>query len=139
MQVREDDAADLPRGTRITLHLKDDAAELADAGKLGSLVKQYSEFIQFPIKLWSSNTEYDQARARLAPSQPAWAEAMGTLPWPSEPLSQALSHSMSRHRLQALFIYFLLLPTPAARVLLAHAAPSDPAGGCKRSQSPFLG
>lgn len=68
-----DDAADLPRGTRITLHLKDDAAELADAGKLGSLVKQYSEFIQFPIKLWSSNTEYDQARARRRAPLPSLA------------------------------------------------------------------
>ncbi|KAK9839204.1 hypothetical protein WJX81_001136 [Elliptochloris bilobata] len=59
-KVAEDDAADLPRGTRITLHLKEDAVELADAAKLGELVKQYSEFIQFPIKLWSSKTEYDQ-------------------------------------------------------------------------------
>ncbi|CAL8468307.1 g7847 [Coccomyxa elongata] len=58
--VREDEAKDLRRGTRITLHLKDDAAELAEASKLGSLIKQYSEFIQFPIKLWSSKTEYEQ-------------------------------------------------------------------------------
>ena len=60
MQVREDDANDLPRGTRITLHLKEDAAELADAAKLGSLIKQYSEFIQFPIRLWAAKTEYEQ-------------------------------------------------------------------------------
>lgn len=62
-QVREDDSQDLPRGTRITLHLKEDAAELADDAKLGSLIKQYSEFIQFPIKLWSSKTEYEQVRS----------------------------------------------------------------------------
>lgn len=59
-QVREDEAKDLRRGTRITLHLKNDAAELAEASKLGSLIKQYSEFIQFPIKLWSTKTEYEQ-------------------------------------------------------------------------------
>ncbi|EIE19325.1 heat shock protein Hsp90 [Coccomyxa subellipsoidea C-169] len=58
--IREDEAKDLPRGTRITLHLKDDATELADAAKLGDLIKQYSEFIQFPIRLWSSKTEYEQ-------------------------------------------------------------------------------
>ena len=58
--MREDEAKDLPRGTRITLHLKGDATELADATKLGNLIKQYSEFIQFPIKLWSSKTEYEQ-------------------------------------------------------------------------------
>ena len=63
MQVREDDASDLKRGTRITLHLKQDAKDLADAQKLGALIKQYSEFIQFPIKLWASKTEYDQVRS----------------------------------------------------------------------------
>ena len=34
MQVREDNASDLKRGTRITLHLKQDAKDLADAQKL---------------------------------------------------------------------------------------------------------
>lgn len=45
--------------TRVTLHLKDDAAELADPAKLSALLKQYSEFIQFPIELWASRTVYD--------------------------------------------------------------------------------
>lgn len=53
-QIREDtDAEQLPRGTRVTLHLKEDAAEYADDKKLGALIKQYSEFIAFPIKLWA--------------------------------------------------------------------------------------
>lgn len=50
----KEEAADIKRGTRITLHLKDDAEEMADSTKLSSLIKQYSEFISFPIKLWSS-------------------------------------------------------------------------------------
>ena len=41
----------LPRGTRITLHLKEDCEELTDATKLSSLVKTYSEFISFPIEV----------------------------------------------------------------------------------------
>ncbi len=53
-KLREDPSNDLPRGTRITLHLKDDAVELADDNKLSSLIKQYSEFISFPIKLWAT-------------------------------------------------------------------------------------
>ncbi|KAG7668452.1 putative Heat shock protein 90-5, chloroplastic [Nannochloris sp. 'desiccata'] len=53
-KLREDSSADLPRGTRLTLHLKDDAVELADENKLSSLIKQYSEFISFPIKLWAT-------------------------------------------------------------------------------------
>ena len=64
VQIKEDDAKDLPRGTRITLHLKEDAKDLADAQKLSNLIKQYSEFIQFPIKLWQSKTEYDQVRQK---------------------------------------------------------------------------
>ena len=47
----------LRRGTRITLHLKPDALEFADAARLGGLVKQYSEFIAFPIKLWSTTSK----------------------------------------------------------------------------------
>ena len=42
------------RGTRITLYLKEDSQEMADAEKVGDLIKTYSEFIQFPIKLWAS-------------------------------------------------------------------------------------
>lgn len=50
-QVREDDSGEpLKRGTRVTLHLKEDAYELADEKKLQELIKQYSEFIQFPIR-----------------------------------------------------------------------------------------
>eukprot|EP00887_Chlorella_sp_A99_P008257 scaffold12.g8257.t1 len=51
------DKPDLARGTRITLHLKPDAEEFADPSKLQSLIKQYSEFISFPIKLWSTTSE----------------------------------------------------------------------------------
>lgn len=49
--MREDDSGEpLKRGTRVTLHLKEDAYELADEKKLQDLIKQYSEFIQFPIR-----------------------------------------------------------------------------------------
>mmetsp|Transcript_39229 Transcript_39229/g.63604 ORF Transcript_39229/g.63604 Transcript_39229/m.63604 type:complete len:904 (+) Transcript_39229:105-2816(+) len=44
----------LGRGTKITLHLKDDAAEYVDTGKLKDLIKRYSEYISFPIYLHES-------------------------------------------------------------------------------------
>eukprot|EP00889_Picochlorum_renovo_P006479 jgi/Picre1/33509/NNA_008833.t1 len=50
----KEDVNDIARGTRITLHLKEDAADIADAAKLSSLIKQYSEFISFPINLWTT-------------------------------------------------------------------------------------
>lgn len=51
---------DLKRGTRITLFLKEDSKELADDKKLAALIKQYSEFIQFPISLWNSQVKNEQ-------------------------------------------------------------------------------
>ena len=39
------------RGTRVVLHLKEDAAEFADAWRLRSLVKRYSDHIAFPVRM----------------------------------------------------------------------------------------
>jgi heat shock protein beta len=44
----------LGRGTRITLHLKDDAAEYVEQDKIKNLIKKYSEFINYPIKVYIS-------------------------------------------------------------------------------------
>ena len=44
----------LGRGTRVTLHLKEDAVEYVEQDKIKNLVKKYSEFIQYPIKLFLS-------------------------------------------------------------------------------------
>ncbi|KAL2643276.1 hypothetical protein R1flu_010863 [Riccia fluitans] len=44
----------LGRGTEIRLHLKEEAVEYLEEAKLKELVKKYSEFINFPIYLWSS-------------------------------------------------------------------------------------
>jgi len=41
----------LPRGTRITLELKDDAKEFAQAGAVERIIKRYSSFVPFPIEL----------------------------------------------------------------------------------------
>lgn len=40
-------------GCRITLHVKEDCEDLLEDMELSRLIKQYSEFISFPIKLWS--------------------------------------------------------------------------------------
>ncbi|MBS0394586.1 MAG: molecular chaperone HtpG [Proteobacteria bacterium] len=39
------------RGTRVVLHLKEDAAEFADAWRLRGLVKRYSDHIAFPVRM----------------------------------------------------------------------------------------
>ncbi len=41
----------LHRGTKIVLELKEDAWEYADAGRLRQIVRKYSSFVPFPIKI----------------------------------------------------------------------------------------
>ena len=57
-------------GTRLILHLKDDALEYLEPSKLEDLLQHYSEFIEFPISVWKEKTEYkrvpdDEANADL--------------------------------------------------------------------------
>jgi TNF receptor-associated protein 1 len=44
-------AADLPRGTKITLELKDEAKEFGEKSTLERIIKRYSSFVSFPIEL----------------------------------------------------------------------------------------
>src|SRR6202012_4783243 len=44
-------AADLPRGTKITLELKDEAKEFAQAPTVEGIIQRYSSFVPFPIEL----------------------------------------------------------------------------------------
>jgi len=48
--------ADLKRGTRIILHMKEDMSEYLEEKKVKDLVKKHSEFIGFPIKLYTEKT-----------------------------------------------------------------------------------
>lgn len=43
----------LGRGTQINIYLKDETQEYADEGLLKDLIKKYSEFINFPIYLYT--------------------------------------------------------------------------------------
>jgi molecular chaperone HtpG len=40
-----------PRGTRVTLHLKDDETEFAESFRIESLIRKYSDHIGFPVSL----------------------------------------------------------------------------------------
>jgi len=44
-------AADLPRGTKITLELKDDAKDFAREATVERIIQRYSSFVPFPIEL----------------------------------------------------------------------------------------
>ncbi|KAG0607891.1 hypothetical protein M758_8G062700 [Ceratodon purpureus] len=58
--IREETDSDklIPRGTSITLHLKDaHKFEYSDPTKIEDLIKNYSQFISFPIYTWQEKTQ----------------------------------------------------------------------------------
>merc|ERR1712045_477246 len=54
--VTKTDESALGRGTRIILHLKEDMSEYLEEKRVKDLVKKHSEFIGFPIKLYTEKT-----------------------------------------------------------------------------------
>lgn len=53
--ITEDPNGDtLKRGTRITLYLKEDADSFLEESTLRELIQKYSEFINYPIYLWTT-------------------------------------------------------------------------------------
>ena len=48
---------DIKRGTRITLHLKEDMEKYLEETTIRDIVKRHSEFVDFPLQLWTEKTE----------------------------------------------------------------------------------
>merc|ERR1719259_525995 len=47
----------LLRGTQISLHLKEEAYDFVEVDTVKTLIRKYSQFINYPIYLWESKTE----------------------------------------------------------------------------------
>jgi molecular chaperone HtpG len=47
-------------GTRLILHMKDDAMQYLESSKLEELLQRYSEFIEFPISIYKEETTYEK-------------------------------------------------------------------------------
>mmetsp|Transcript_72389 Transcript_72389/g.204169 ORF Transcript_72389/g.204169 Transcript_72389/m.204169 type:complete len:748 (-) Transcript_72389:208-2451(-) len=67
-------------GTKLILHLKEEAQEYLDSGKLSDLLKKYSEFITFPIELWNEKVQYDQVPDESAVAKPGEKQKMKSVP-----------------------------------------------------------
>ena len=50
----------LQRGTTISLFLKEEAKNFLEESSIETLVKKYSQFINFPIYLWKSRIEEEE-------------------------------------------------------------------------------
>ena len=59
----------LHRGTKIILELKEEAKEYADAGRLREIVKKYSSFVPFPIKIDGETVNTVQALRTRSPQE----------------------------------------------------------------------
>merc|ERR1712070_419900 len=54
--VTRDNTEDIGRGSKMVLHLKEDQLEYLEERRLKDLVKKHSEFISYPISLWTEKT-----------------------------------------------------------------------------------
>merc|ERR1711998_630463 len=53
---KDSEGESLGRGTKITCYLKEDQLEYLEERRLKDLVKKHSEFINYPISLWTEKT-----------------------------------------------------------------------------------
>merc|ERR1712173_443524 len=59
----KDTKQDMKRGTEITLHMREDAHDYIDEKRIKDLVKKHSEFIGFPISLFTTKEEEKEVDA----------------------------------------------------------------------------
>ncbi|CAK0785949.1 hypothetical protein CVIRNUC_009162 [Coccomyxa viridis] len=73
--ARDSENPSLGRGTSIILHLKEDQQEYLEERRLKDLIKKHSEFISYPISLWTEKTtekevdDDDEAEESSAPKE----------------------------------------------------------------------
>lgn len=65
---------DIPKGTSVILHLKDDMDEYLESFKLRELVRKYSDFISYPIYL-KSDDESDLEKEPVNTQKPIWTRS----------------------------------------------------------------
>merc|ERR1712023_196265 len=69
---QDEDAEDVPRGTKIILYLREDMTEYLEEKKLKDIIKKHSQFIGYPIKL-----QVEKEREKEVSDDEAEAEEKG--------------------------------------------------------------
>ena len=49
--IQDENDEDIPRGTKIILHMREDMTEYLEEKKIKEIIKKHSQFIGYPIKL----------------------------------------------------------------------------------------
>ncbi len=60
------------RGTRVTLHLREDAAEFADESRLRMLIRKYSDHIAFPVLMKGKGSESEAQEESANTARALW-------------------------------------------------------------------
>ena len=119
------------RGTRVTLHLKDDAVEFLEEARLNHLIRQYSDHIQFKIYLQGEDGDQvvNQARALWTENKSEISEQQ------YQEFYKHIAHDhqdplcWSHHRVEGRNEYTLLLYVPAHSTRLPWS--HEPEGGVR--------
>src|ERR1700716_2584700 len=116
----EADAARVPRGTEIVLHLKEDAKKYLETHEMERIVRAYSDNIQFPIELVpeegeprqinSASALWQRSKSELSPEdyKQAYQQIAGAFDEPAMTL---------HYRAEALYSFALLLFAPSTKPL----------------------
>lgn len=67
-----EEAENLPVGTTVLLHLKDDSKEYLEEWKIESLVRHYSDFVSNPVFLLRKDGDDDEKREQINTGTPVW-------------------------------------------------------------------
>jgi molecular chaperone HtpG len=119
----EAQAARVPRGTEIVLHLKDDAKKYLEAHEIRRVVSTYSDHILFPIELVGTDGESKEQKVEQINSASAlWQRPKSELkPEDYKQAYQTIAHAFDdpamtlHYRAEGRYSYAVLLFAPSTR------------------------